>query len=128
MFANAVKSVCQDPESCLLLTIFLKMDTDSSTIPQPEPQFTLESSSSILLHHWSMSLRRQVRARAIYEVHSVSSFEVQGASKSSKSSKFSMAENSQTICKPEEISDAALLDDDGIDEDADIQSEGMTKK
>ena len=125
MFANAVKSVCQDPESCLLLTIFLKMDTDSSTIPQPEPQFTLESSSSILLHHWSMSLRRQVRARAIYEVHSVSSFEVQGASKSSK---FSMAENSQTICKPEEISDAALLDDDGIDEDADIQSEGMTKK
>ena len=46
--ANAVKSVCQDPESCLLLTILPKVDTDSSTIPQAEPQFTLESLSSIL--------------------------------------------------------------------------------
>ena len=46
--ANAVKSVCQDPESCLLLTILPKMHTDSSTIAQAESQFTLESLSSIL--------------------------------------------------------------------------------
>ena len=69
-----------------------------------------------------------MRARAIHEVHSVSSFKVQDASKSST---FSMAEYSQTICEPsgqEEISDAALSDDDGKDEDADIQSEEITKK
>ena len=45
-------------------------------------------------------------------------------------SKFNM-ENSQTFREPsgqEGVSEAVLLDEDGIDEDADIQSEEITKK
>ena len=44
--AVALKSVCRDPESCLLLTILPNMNTDSSPPPPPKP--TLESLSSIL--------------------------------------------------------------------------------